>query len=118
MLPALLKVFDGVNAQHGLPAQHHGLVNHGFAAGDAFSTGSFKWRVSDVHRGFPHGLDVGEGFFAQVSAVLPLFNKAVQAADVHFPVGAACIGCAPSGDFINQHLALGFDRFGLLFHRV
>ena len=35
LLPALLQVFDGVNAHHGLLAQCSGLVNHGMAAGQA-----------------------------------------------------------------------------------
>ena len=51
-------------------------------------------------------------------AVLPLFNKAVQAADLHFPVSAGSVGSGPRSDFIYQNLALGFDGLGLLFDRL
>ena len=50
-------------------------------------------------------------------AVLPFFDKAIQAADVHFPVDvfARLNFIAPRQHFVNQYLALGFYCFGLFF---
>ena len=116
MLPALLQVLDCVNVQHGLSTQRLRFFNHGFAPGDALGARGFKRRVGSVHRRLPKRLNFCKNFFAQVACVLPLFNKAVEAANVHFPVSVGMIGFCPGQHFINQHLALRFDRLGLLFN--
>ena len=116
MLPALLQRLDGINAHHRLCTQRLGFFDHGFAACQACRACSFKRRVGSVHRGLPLRLDFCKGFFAQVSGALPLFDKAIQAADMRLPVGTDFVGISPGLHFVNQQLALGFDRFGLFFN--
>ena len=114
MLPALLQVFDSVKAQHRFGTQRLGFVDHGFAARNALGARGFQRCVGGVHGGLPERLDFCKRFFAQMPGVLPFFNKAIQAADVHFPVCAGLVSIGPGRDFVDQQLALGFDGFGLL----
>ena len=116
LLPPLLQVLDGVDVKHWLCAQHARLVNHGFTPGNALAACGFERCVGRVHRGLPHRLNVCKNLFTQMPAVLPFFNKAIQTADVHLPIGVCFVGICPGRHFVNQQLALGFDDFGLLFN--
>ena len=118
MLPALLQGFDSINVQYRLCAQHQSFFNHDPAAGNAVGAGGGQHGVGQVHGGFPLRLDFSKDFFAQVAGVGPLVDKAVQAANLHLPVGAGLVGIGPGQHFINQHLAFGFDGFGLRVDRL
>ena len=112
-LPALLHSLDGIDAQLRLGAQGLRLFNHGAAARQAVVAGSGQRRIGGVHRGFPLGLDLGKGFFAQMASFAPFAHKAVEAADMVFPVGVGLVGFGPGQHLVNQHAALGFGGFGL-----
>ncbi len=114
MLPALLQVFDGVNVQLRLCAQHLRLFNHGFAVRQTLGTCSPERRIGNLHGGLPHRLNFSKGLFTKVSGCSPFFNKAVEAADVMLPVGVALVRLGPGQHFINQLATLGLDGFGLL----
>ena len=116
VLPALLQRLDGIDVQRGLGAQGLRFFNHGSAMRQALIAGGGQRRVSSVHRGFPLRLDFCKGFFVQVTGLAPFVDKAVQAADLHLPVGVALVGFGPGQHFIDQGAALRLGGFGLLFN--
>ena len=115
-LPALLQCFHGVNAQHGRGTQHSGLFNQGAAACRAFGLSSLQAGMGGVHHVFPDGLDIGKGFFAQVTGFAPALGKSVQFTHLGFPVGALGVRCGPGLQLFDDGEALGLVGIGLLAH--
>ena len=111
LLPVLLQCFDGVNAHHRHRAQRLGLFDHGVAAFDALFLRRLQRGVSRVHRRFPLGLQLGEGFFRHMAQVLPTLGKLVQTTADALPITLVCQlsnrVCPPGGDFSHQIQALG-----------
>ena len=118
VLPALLQRLHGINAQHRFGTQPHGFFDHGLAAGNAVGPGGGQRCVGQVHRGLPLRLDLGKGFFAQVTSFAPLVDKPVQAANLQLPVGAGLVRFSPGQHFVDQDLAFSLDGFGLLLDRL
>ena len=87
MLPLLLQRFDGVDAHHGHGTQCFGLFNHGVTALNTVFLCRLQRCVGGVHRCFPLGLQLGEGFFRHMAQVLPALGQLVQATAQAFPVG-------------------------------
>ena len=118
-LPALLQRFDCVNPQLRRSAQGLRLVHHGPAQSQVLRLYCFQGCSGVIDCGLPQGLQFGESFFAQVSAIAPTVAKLHQNALKTLPIAVqsgAVVGC-PRIHLGNQGQALGavLHRVGLDF---
>ena len=108
-LPPLLQRFDCVNPQLRRSAQGLRLVHHGPAQSQVVGLHGLQGSGGMVDCGLPQGLQFGESFFAQVSAIAPALAKLHQNALKTLPIavqGGAVVGC-PGVHLSNQGQALG-----------